>query len=212
MMFGRRKGLFGAPMMIDYNTPGIAGPMTENQPAPVDTASASPAAQAIAPSTATPFTPKRNFLDKLGLVADAFSGNHNNADQLAQRDQSDFAQFQQQMAPQMAAAARQAKFEDWRQQHDYEVAHPKQQADDVFTRSLAAAGIDPASPQGQALYRQRVQTLANPAPQWIPDGMGGGRFVAPPSPGGMSGPPSAPVGKLTPMGGATSGSRSFPIR
>jgi hypothetical protein len=53
--------------------------------------------------------------------------------------------------------------------------------DDQFTRSMRAAGIDPASPQGQALYQQRVSTMASPAPNFLGDGLGGGRWVQPPS-------------------------------
>lgn len=112
----------------------------------------------------------------------------------------------------MAQLRRGAEFEDFTRRHDYEVAHPKAPADDVFTRTLSAAGIDPASPEAQALYRQRANTLANPAPQWVPDGLGGGRFVQPPS-ASASPQPSAPVGKLTPMGGAVPGGpRTFPVR
>jgi len=84
-LFGSKKGLFGAPMMGD---PAMTA----------GSASSSPAAATLAPSTATPFKGKRSFLDKVGLLADAFGNNHNNADQLAARDQEEFGQLQAQQA------------------------------------------------------------------------------------------------------------------
>lgn len=77
-----RKGLFGAPMAADVATAG--------------TASSSPAAAQLAPSTAQPFKPQRNFLDKLGLVADAFRNNTFNADQLAARDAQEYQRYMMQ--------------------------------------------------------------------------------------------------------------------
>jgi hypothetical protein len=80
---------------------------------------------------------------------------------------------------------------------------PQNETEDTFTRSLRAAGIDPASPQGQELYRQRVSTMAQPAPNFIGDGLGGGRWVQPPAmplPGGAPAPTQFNVGgeMLTP--------------
>lgn len=83
-------------------------------------------------------------------------------------------------------------------------ANPKPQAPSEFDRSLKGAGIDPASPEGVALYRQRANTMATPTPQFVPDGVGGGQWVVPPT-GGPAAPalPAAPVGKLTPITGGT---------
>lgn len=58
---------------------------------------------------------------------------------------------------------------------------PQQQEEDVFTKSLRAAGIEPGSPEAKALYQQRVSTMASPAPNFLGDGMGGGRWVQPPA-------------------------------
>lgn len=83
----RKGGIFGAPMLGGTGTP-------EYSTGYGDGPSSSPAASALAPSTTTQaFTPKRNFLDKLGLVADAFSGNTMNADQLAQRDAQEYQRY-----------------------------------------------------------------------------------------------------------------------
>jgi len=128
------------------------------------------------------------------------------------------------LARQKQAAAEAAQYQqrrtdeytDWERKQQYESAHPKTPADDTFTRALVAGGIDPGSPQAKALYLQRAQTLASPAPNFVSDGAGGGRWVTPPSMGmGMQGAPQAPVGKLTPLGGGgapSQGARTFPVR
>jgi hypothetical protein len=53
----------------------------------------------------------------------------------------------------------------WKTQRAYEQAHP----DDQFTQYLVAGGIDPRSTQGQALYRQRAESMAAP-PMMAVDG------------------------------------------
>jgi len=203
---GSKKGLFGAPMLSD---PAITA----------GSASSSPAAATLAPSTATPFKGKRNFLDKLGLVADAFGNNHNNADQLAERDKFEYQQqvFQQKnFAPQQVGDSIVRLNPQTGQYESLYTAPQKPHADDAFTQTLRNAGIDPTSPQARQLYMQRAQTLASPAPNFVSDGAGGGRWVQPPAPGmgGMSAP-QAPVGKLTPLSGGGAprgGARTFPIR
>jgi hypothetical protein len=176
--------------------------------------SSAPMAATLAPSTDVPaYTPKRTFLDKLGLVADAFSGNNNNANQLREQDQQGFQQWQATAGQQLEDARRFAQFQ---QQYDYQTAHPRPKEDDAFTQTLRNAGIDPQSAQGKALYLQRANTQASPAPNFVSDGAGGGRWVTPPSMGmGAGTPPAAPVGKLTPLGGGgapSQGARTFPVR
>jgi len=188
----KRRGLFGAPMTTD--TPTFRDPNQDTQPE--------------MPQFREPDT-KHLIAGVIGDTLSQLGGGQGTFLQGLQQQRLSAQQAQATM--QRAQAERANKFTDWKQQYDYQLEHPQQGQDDVFTRTLTAAGIDPMSPRGRQMYEQRAQTLANPVPQWIPDGMGGGRFVAPPSPGGSQ-PPSAPVGKLTPMGGATSGSRSFPIR
>lgn len=56
------------------------------------------------------------------------------------------------------------------------------QAPNEFERTLRAAGIDPASPQGQDLYRQRAATMASPAPQMTGSPETGYRWNTPPPP------------------------------
>lgn len=70
---------------------------------------------------------------------------------------------------------------------------PQSEADDVFTRTLIAAGIDPNSEQGRALYAQRANTMASPAPQMIGNPETGYQWVQPPGmvPGGNPAPSGA---------------------
>ncbi len=194
-MFSRMRGLFGAPM-----TPGYGGASPAASPLQVD---------ATAPTYTKPST--ANLI--IGTIGDTLSqigggqGTYLPGLQMRQQAAAQAAQYQRQRAD---------KFADWRTQYDYEAAHPKAQADDNFTRTLRNAGIDPASPEAMALYRQKALTDASPAPNFVSDGAGGGRWVTPPAAGmGMGAAPQAPVGKLTPLsgGGASrGGARSFPIR
>lgn len=92
--------------------------------------------------------------------------------------------------------------------YDYKRKNPDP-GDDSFTRALAAAGIMPGTPRYQELAARRAEMLTNPV-QLIQDGYGG---VTPYRPygGGNEAPPTAPVGKLRPLGGpAGNGGAMFP--
>jgi hypothetical protein len=89
---------------------------------------------------------------------------------------------------------RQDKRDDFTFEQDYRAQH---QAPDDFTQMMMAAGIDPNSEQGKALYLQAVQNKANPFTQMRvqnPDGSETLQFMRPPM------APPGPVGKLTPLG------------
>lgn len=196
VMFSKGKGLFGAPMIpqtpgygVDRSAPGT-GPV--QQDATVPTYKKPSTGQMIA-----------------GVLGDTLAqwgggkGTFLPGLQMRQQQAAEAAQYQRK---------RTDDFTDWQAKQEYEAAHPKAPTDDVFTRTLLAAGIDPASEQGKQLYRTRATTLAYPTPTYVSNGPGlGGQYVTPPMPG-MA--PQAPVGKLTPLGngGAPSGARSFPIR
>lgn len=86
------------------------------------------------------------------------------------------------------------KFADWKQQYDYEVAHPKPSTAgphywESNDGSLHAIGDD----------GQPTEVYHDPTPKmnFIPDGMGGGQWVSLPGTGAQA--PSAPVGALTPI-------------
>jgi soluble lytic murein transglycosylase-like protein len=57
-----------------------------------------------------------------------------------------------------AVRQRQTDRDEWTWREQYKREHP----DDQFTQYLTQAGIDPNSRQGQAMYRQRAETMATP--------------------------------------------------
>ncbi|WP_426256053.1 hypothetical protein [Sphingomonas sp. DC2300-3] len=69
-----------------------------------------------------------------------------------------FEQQQANVRAQEDARRRQQERDEWIWREDYKRAHP----DDQFTQYMQAAGIDPRSQQGQALYRQRAESMAAP--------------------------------------------------
>jgi hypothetical protein len=87
---------------------------------------------------------------------------------------------------------------DWQAQEAYKRAHP----DDQFTQYMQAGGIDPASQQGQALYRQRAESMATP-PMMAVDGFdaqGNPTKTFLPRAGigmGQQQAPAAPAGRLS---------------
>ena len=87
-------------------------------------------------------------------------------------------QAQRQHAQDLADEQRKAsmQMDTWTKQQEYKAAHPDPVEPDVFTRTLSAAGIDPNSPEGKALYKQRATTMALP---FVPDGLGGGHYAQP---------------------------------
>lgn len=127
-----RRAMFGAPMAWD--APPFAG---DNGASP----DAAPIARdAAVPTQAGMFNPrKRTFLDKVGLLSDAFQGSDRHAQALAQQDDQDREFFLAQQGPEQ-------KFAQWKRQFDYERAHP------------AAPNNDTVSD-----YNFRVQTLGKEA-------------------------------------------------
>lgn len=73
-----------------------------------------------------------------------------------------------------------------------------QKEDDIFTRRMRMAGIDPNSPQGQTLLRQKLATDASPPPSLVGDASSGWTWQQPPAPS-LPNLPTAPVGRLTPV-------------
>jgi hypothetical protein len=126
---------------------------------------------------------------------------------------------------------RQGERDEWTWRENWKRQNP----DDRFTQYMQAAGIDPASPKGQALYRQRAESIAappmmavdgfdpqgNPTKTFMPrTGVGGGQPQASgPAVGTVrngfrfnGGNPNdrsswVPIGGAPPQGGA-----SFPVR
>lgn len=201
--FSKMRGLFGAPMMGQGIGDGIAAEVAR---------SASPDA-APAQMAATSPTYKSPSTGQLiaGTIGDALQnwaggrGNYLPGLQRQREQAFEAQQYQQRQADDYAG---------WVRKREYEAAHPGPAQEDAFTVGLRHAGINPASPEGQQLYRQRAYTQASPAPNFVSDGAGGGRWVTPPAPGMGMGVPQMPVGKLTPLGGGATpqGARTFPVR
>lgn len=171
------RAIFGAKPL--YGTPPFAGPVPQ-------TGGANP--------VPAPGEPQHGISGFLNRVFNPTNG-------LGQFSQALFAAGgdpSQAMAYMMRSRAEAGRsdqeFAQFQRKYDYETAHPRphEQADDVFTRTLIAAGIDPTSEQGKALYGQRAAVLASPAPNFISDGLGGGNWVQPPPPS-LPGAPVAPA-------------------
>lgn len=86
------------------------------------------------------------------------------------------------------------EFANWKQQYDYEVAHPKKSAAGPHfweSNDGSLHAIDPETNAQSEIYHDPT-----PKMNFIPDGMGGGQWVAVPTM--PSGTPT-PVGKITPL-------------
>ena len=144
--------------------------------------------------------PKRTLSDKLGLLADAFMGSDRNTQMLMQREGQHRAEWQAQQAALMKRAQ---DFADWQAKFDYEQKFKTSEPKDQLTRYMLAAGIDPNSEQGRGMYMSAAQNAANPMQAvtvYGEDGRQGLQFIRPGQMGGAA--PKAPVGRLTPIGGA----------
>ena len=118
--------------------------------------------------------------------------------------------MQERQAAAQAAAEQRKRAEelaDWRYKEDYKSANA---APDAFERALKGAGIDPASAEGQQLYRGRAEAMArDPNDEFVVVPIPGLGTYAGPRSGlqdAMGGAPQRPVGKLTPMGGGAGNS------
>lgn len=185
------------PAISAVRGPEGAGPMTGDYPYAVP---AMPAYKS--PGVA------RSIVGSIGDALQQFGGGQPTFGPEMQR------QRQMAMQAQMAQQQRAQEFADQTRLYDYKAAHPAPQQPDEFTRTIIAAGIDPASPQGQAMYRDRATNLANPlqgVPVTNPDGSQELRFIRPGQMGGQPQPQALgatlpqgwTVGGASPQGGAT---------
>lgn len=75
---------------------------------------------------------------------------------------------QRAFAVQQGKTERDARMQDWMAQQDYARANPAPREPDAFERALVGAGIDPASPEGQAMFRDRAASMArDPNDQFV---------------------------------------------
>jgi len=130
--------------------------------------------------------------------------------------------LQQHRADQAAALRQQSlkrdqDWQDWIRKEQYKAANP---TPDAFERTLGMAGIDPNSPEGRALARQRAESMArDPNDEFVVVPIPGRGTYAGPRSGlpmamGQAAAPTAPVGRLTPIqeSGASNGVGNFPAR
>lgn len=101
-----------------------------------------------------------------------------------------------------AAMARQQGLQDYEAKQQIDQRYRAPPAEGEFIRTMRAAGIDPASPEGLGLLRQRAATMALPAPQMIGSPETGYRFVTPPA-------PTMPTAQAGPQPGAVVGGYRF---
>lgn len=126
--------------------------------------------------------------------------------------QKKMQQQQQQQAEEQYNRKQQDEQAWWYQQQAYKQANEKPDQT-AFAKDLIAAGIDPNSDQGRALYQRYVENKANPFTQMVrtnPDGSEVREWMRPPT------VPTAPVGRLIPLdddeGGPTpQASGNFPF-
>lgn len=177
-MFGNGKGLFGGGAM--------------------------PAKGAQAPA------PRRRgiggFLQRnqntLAMAGDIISraGGGSGNPVLAQLQQQQLLDYRTQAAKQQ----REGEMQQWLAQQDYARNNPEPRAPDAFDVALQRGGIDPNSPEGQQMYRDRAASMArDPNDQFVTVTIPGvGTYAGPQSglPSFAGTAPERPVGRLTPLG------------
>ena len=132
-----------------------------------------------------------------GIIGDALAG--------AAGQQGQFAAMMRQRQAQREAdqrdevnwgRRRQADMEDWQAKQEYERAHPAPRAPHYFETNNGSIGMIGPDGQPQIVYQDPT-----PKMNFIPDGLGGGQWVA--VPGQAPSMPAAPVGGLKPVGKLT---------
>lgn len=129
-------------------------------------------------------------------------GNHAGAMALRSMDE----QRQRQYEASQYQQRHQQELQDQMSLYDYKLAHPAQ-GDDEYTRALTASGVQPGSPEWAQHMANRAGILENP-PRYV---MVNGALVQVGGPQSSAPAPTAPVGKLTPIGagGPAQGPGSF---
>lgn len=198
MAIGFQSGIFGRRTMRNpYETPGIGDNQSMNMPVgemPIGVAQISqPAKRGI-------FGKGGKAWDVLGAFGDAFSGNEPIYAMAKQAEQNRLFEAQK------AQAQRMQEREDFLFREDYKRANAApDEPKDQLTRYMLAAGIDPNSEEARGMYRAAAQNAAYPV-QGVPftdaQGNSGIQFIRPGQMQGAPDVPTAPVGKLRPIGGS----------
>lgn len=168
---GMRPGMFGNPRsaaMAQGQSPeagagfGQAPVSLMASDAMPEQANVLPAISAmpgIAPNKPGFFDKGGGWRDALGILADGLAGA---AGMPATYGPAKARERQQQREQQTLWDRQKAKLtadrDEWLWREQWKQAHP----DDQFTQFMVAGGIDPRSPQGQQLYKQRAEGMAAP--------------------------------------------------
>lgn len=165
-------------------------------------------AEALRQQQPAQFQPrKRTLSDNLGLLADAFRGTHDNEALLLDQEQQERAAWSAQQQNQQAR-------NEWLFRQQWERANPKPStaAPHYWETNNGSLGVIGPDGKPQIVYEDPT-----PKMNYIPDGLGGGQWVAVPTSTPSVTAPTAPVGALKPVGKLTpitggashSGSRGF---
>lgn len=118
------------------------------------------------------------------------------------QDQQDMEQMQG-FRTQLSKQQQDAQMQQWIAQQDYARNNPEPRAPDAFDIALQRGGIDPNSPEGQQMYRDRAASMArDPNDQFVTVTIPGvGTYAGPQSglPSFAGTAPQRPVGRLTPI-------------
>jgi hypothetical protein len=170
----------------------------------VDLPQQGPLAAAVAPK------PKINFL---GVLADALAGAAGRQGPYASMLMEQRQQDQQEQAYQHH---RSDQFDLWRQEQDYQAAHPQAQPPSGYARELIDMGIQPGTPEFVSRMDAHLKAIDDPV---ITTQLPGDRIYSGPRSGlgaalggASNGIPSAPVGPLVPIGGQSGASSAGGFR
>lgn len=163
---------------------------------------------------AAPAKEKFGFRDVIGILGEALGGALGQGPGAYTQGKL----MERQMAQKSAAqqAQRQADWEDWVQKQIWQRDNPAPQALSDFERTLIGSGIQPGTPEWQQAFVTRRDNQLDPWTNIVVGGnsvsgrqsavqraIEGGGGLSSPQAGGAAIPPTAPVGKLRPLGGGT---------
>lgn len=198
----QKKGLFGKGIDL------VNGPPIVAQESPQDM----PVGMGFEPKQEPGW--KRALVAALGGAVDGAAQYYGGQPLIAQDMM--LRQHQQQQAAQ-AQMQRAQELADYRTKKGIDAEFREAPAPDTFEKALIGAGIDPSSEQARELYRRRADSMAQGQDEFVVVPIPGrGTYAGPKSglPGALGQGVSAPVGKLTPIGGGTAGNGggNFPAR
>ena len=193
-------------MAIGFRTSGMFGPRPQ-QAAPM--VAPNPSAMPIGVQQ---MTKKPKFFSKDGLapvvlagISDFFArqnGDDQNmlGDMVAAKQQMAMQEEDARIRAQLAQQQQQRQRENFLYEENYKRANPMPRQPDQITQYMLNAGIDPKSPEGQAMYRKALENKVNP-PVWR-QGADGGFYRVDTPQGGYDPVTDDEWNSASPMGGS----------